>query len=115
MLTFTPTCTNSGALGRAPYGAEALMARLLPRFRRSTTMLVLVSMRRQLPAVPVRYRIVDRENLDCEKPAPHGSSEPMRPGPQYKQSDLVHMMPGLKVRRCYLLRSGTQEYLMQPD
>ena len=33
----------------------------------------------------------------------------------YKQSDLAHMMPGLRVRRCYLLRSGIQEYLMGPD
>ena len=79
----------------------ALMMRLVPRFRRSAQMLVLISMRRQLPAVPVRYRIVDRENLDCEKPPAHGASEPMRPCPQYKQSDLGHMMPGLAVRRCH--------------
>ena len=93
----------------------ALMLRLVPRFRRTAQMLVLVSTRRQLPAVPVRYRIVDRENLDCEKPTAHGASEPMRPCPQFKQSDLGHMMPGLSVRRCYLLRSGIQEYLMGPD
>jgi hypothetical protein len=93
----------------------SLMMRLVPRFRRSAQMLVLVSMRRQLPAVPVRYRIVDGENLDCEKPPAQGASEPMRPCPQYKQSDLGHMMRGLGVRRCYLLRSGIQEYLMAPD
>ena len=93
----------------------SLMGRLVPRFSRSARMLVLVSTRRQLPAVPVRYRILDRENLDCEKPPAHGGSEPMRLGPRYVHSDLRHMMPGLSVARCYLLRSGIQEYLMAPE
>jgi hypothetical protein len=92
--------------------ARAVMARLLPRFERQAQMLMLVSMRRQLPAVPARYRILDRENLDYEEPTPHGGSEPMRACPRYRLSDLRHMMPGLSVRRCYLLRSGIQEYLL---
>ena len=90
---------------------SSLMARLLPRFRREAHVLVLVSTRPQIPAVPTRYRILDRENLQPEK-APHSESEPMRPCPRYRQSDLAHMMPGLSVRRCYLLRSGIQEYLL---
>jgi hypothetical protein len=93
---------------------KALMARLIPRLRRQANVLVLVSMRQQIPAVPMRYRIVDAENLDPEKPA-HAGADPMRPGPRYRQSDLAHMMPGLSVSRCYLLRSGIQEYLLVND
>jgi hypothetical protein len=94
---------------------KATMARLMPRLQQTTHMLLLVSTRRQIPAVPTRYRILDRENLDCERPPRHGGPEAMRPGPRYTQSDLGHMMPGLSVRRCYLLRSGMQEYLLAPE
>jgi len=94
---------------------SALMARLLPRLGRHAHVLVLVSMRAQIPAVPARYRILDKENLDYEKPAGHDGPEPMRPCPRYRQSDLSHMMPGLVVQRCYLLRSGIQEYLLSHD
>jgi hypothetical protein len=86
-----------------------VMARLIPRLRRQAHVLVLVSTRSQIPASPTRYRIVDRENLDPERLAGH---ERTRPAPRYRQSDLVRMMPGLSVRRCYLLRSGIQEYLL---
>jgi hypothetical protein len=93
---------------------EALMARVLPRLAPSAPVLVLVSTRPQIPGTPARYRILDRESLQGERTAREGAQEPLRPGPRYTQSDLAHMMPGLSVRRCYLLRSGIQEYLFAP-
>jgi hypothetical protein len=93
---------------------SALMARLLPRLQRAAHVLVLVSTRHQVPAVPARYRILDRESLASERPARASGVELSRPCPRYTQSDLAHMMPGLAVRRCYLLRSGIQEYLFAP-
>jgi hypothetical protein len=91
--------------------ATALMARLLPRLRPGAHVLLLVSTHAQIPAFPTRYRILDGESLEQE-PHPQAASQPTRPGPRYRQSDLEQMMPGLAVRRCYLLRSGIQEYLL---
>lgn len=93
-----------------PDQVSALMARLTPACRPGALALVMTSTRRQIPARPVRYRIVDRETLDCDSP-----QQPMRPGPQYTQLDLAHMIPGFSVRRSLLLRSGIQEYLLARD
>jgi hypothetical protein len=93
----------------------ALMTRLIPRLRRQAHVLVLASTRPQIPAVPARYRIVDADNLGLEPPAAHAGADPLRPCPRYRQSDLTQMMPGLSVSRCYLLRSGIQEYLLVYD
>ena len=93
-----------------PDQVSSLMARLTPAFRPGALALVMVSTRRQIPARPARYRIVDRETLDCDGPL-----QPMRACPQYTQLDLAHMMPAFSVRRSFLLRSGIQEYLLARD
>jgi hypothetical protein len=89
-----------------PDQVSALMARLAPACRPEAPVLVLVSTRRTIPAAPLRYRILDNENLAAD-----GPREPVRPSPRYGQSDLQHMMPGFSVRRSFLLRSGIQEFL----
>ncbi len=91
---------------------KPLMARIVPRLRPHAQVLVLASMQSQIPAVPLRYRIVDRDHLDSEAPGREADHAVMRPCPRYRQSDLVHMMPTLTVRRCYLLRNGVKEYLL---
>lgn len=93
-----------------PDQVSSLMARLSPACRPGALALVMLSTRRQIPARPARYRIVDRETLSCDGPLP-----PERPCPQYTQLDLARMMPGFSVRRGYLLRSGIQEYLLAHD
>jgi hypothetical protein len=89
-----------------PDQVSSLMARLTPACRPEALVLVLVSTRRQIPARPPLYRIVDRENLACDGPL-----HPVRACPRYTQPDLAHMMPGFSVRRSVLLRNGIQEYL----
>jgi hypothetical protein len=86
--------------------ATALMSRLAPACRAEAPVLVLASTGREIPAKPLRYRILDPENLACE-----GSREPSRASPRYTQPDLARMMPGFSVRRSVLLRRGLQEYL----
>jgi len=90
-----------------PDQVSSLMARLTPACRPEALVLVLASTRRQIPAAPLRYRILDRENLAGEGPL-----EPVRAGPRYAQSDLRRMMPGFSVSHSVLLRSGIQEYLL---
>ena len=89
-----------------PDQVSSLMARLTAACRPEALVLVLASTRRQIPAVPLRYRILDRERLAGEGPL-----EPLRPGPCHGQPDLRRMMPGFSVRHSVLLRSGVQEYL----
>jgi len=89
-----------------PDQVSSLMARLRPACNPEAPVLALVSTRRTIPAAPLRYRIVDRENL-----AHDGPREPARPCPRYGQSDLLHLMPGFSISRSYLLRSGLQEFL----
>jgi hypothetical protein len=93
-----------------PDQVSVLMARLTPACQPGALALVMVSTRRQIPARPARYRIVDRETLHCDGPL-----QPMRPCPLYTQLDLAHMMPAFSVRRSFLLRSGIQEYLFACD
>jgi hypothetical protein len=88
------------------------MERVTPRLRPGAQMMLLVSMRQHVPAVPVRYKIVERDWLDAEKLGRDSGLELTRTGPRYRQADLAVMMPGLTVRRCYLLRNGMQEYLL---
>jgi hypothetical protein len=83
-----------------------LMARLTPACREEALVLVLASTRRQIPAVPLRHRILDHESMASEGPL-----EPTRPGPCHGQPDLKRMMPGFSVRHSVLLRSGIQEFL----
>jgi len=93
-----------------PDQVSGLMARLAPACGPDVPVLVLVSTRRTIPAAPLRYRILDRENLTAD-----GPREPVRPGPRYGEADLQHMMPGFSVRRSFLLRSGIQEFLFARD
>lgn len=89
-----------------PDQVSALMSRLAPACPPETPVLVLASTGRTIPATPLRYRILDPENLACE-----GSREPTRACPRHTQPDLARMMAGFSVRRSVLLRSGLQEYL----
>jgi hypothetical protein len=89
-----------------PDQVAALMARLTPACRPEALVLVLASTRRQIPAAPLRHRILDRERM-----ASDGPLVPVRPGPCHGQTDLRRMMPGFSVRHSVLLRSGVQEYL----
>lgn len=89
-----------------PDQVSCLMSRLTGACREEALVLVLASTRRQIPAAPLRHRILDRERM-----ASDGPLEPQRPGPCHGQTDLRRMMPGFSVRHSILLRSGVQEYL----
>jgi hypothetical protein len=91
---------------------KPLMQRLAPRLRPHAQVLALVSMQSQIPAVPLRHRILDRDRLESERLPREAEHDGMRPGPRYRQADLARMMPTLSVRRCYLLRNGIKEYLL---
>jgi hypothetical protein len=113
LLPFTPDERIDGLLAwdvfdyLRPEQISSLMARLTPACRPEALALVLVSTRSQIPAVPTRYRILDREHV-----AGDSRPERMRPCPRYRQADLARMAPGFSVKRSFLLRNGIQEYLL---
>ena len=90
-----------------PDQVSCLSDRIGPACRPEAPVLVFLSTRRTIPATPLRYRIVDRENVAHE-----GPREPSRPCPRYGQHDLRRMMPAFSVRRSFLLRTGIQEFLL---
>jgi hypothetical protein len=90
-----------------PDQVSCLAERLAPALRPEAPVLVFLSTRRTIPAIPLRYRIADRENVAHE-----GALEPSRPCPRYGQHDLRRMMPAFAVRRSFLLRTGIQEFLL---
>ena len=93
-----------------PDQVAALLSRLAPACPPEAPVLVLASTGRTIPATPLRYRILDPENLACEGPA-----EPTRPCPRYTQPDFRRMMAGFSIRRSILMRSGLHEYLFVRD
>jgi len=97
-----------------PDHVSALMARLTPACRPGARVLVLTSMRRQLPAAPLRYRILGRESLAGEGPL-EPAGRPAGDGRTRVQPDVRRLMPGFSVRHSVLLRSGVQEYLLVRD
>ncbi|HEX5758264.1 MAG TPA: class I SAM-dependent methyltransferase, partial [Thermoanaerobaculia bacterium] len=83
------------------------LVRHLARYcRPGAVLLALVSIHKQMPAQPMRFRIVDGQSLVYEQRSAH-----TRPAPRYASSDLSGMFEGFRVDRSFLLRHGIQEYL----
>ncbi|HVR98623.1 MAG TPA: methyltransferase domain-containing protein [Thermoanaerobaculia bacterium] len=70
----------------------------------------LMSSLKQIPAQPIRFRIVDEENLAYER-----RTHLERPGPRYVPAELNGRLRGFHVDRSFLLRHGIQEYLFVRD
>jgi hypothetical protein len=89
-----------------PDQISSLMLRLTPAIQAGAQLLAFVWTRRRIPLAPLRYRIVDEENVIGE-----GAREPLRLSPMYRQPDLARLMPGFTVKSSFLMRNGIQEYL----
>jgi hypothetical protein len=86
----------------------ALMARLARACRSGAPVLAFLWTRRQMPVLPLRFRIADRENVVWE-----GPRDTFRPSPRYSANDVARMTPGFVVKGSFLLRNGIQEYLLE--
>ena len=85
---------------------EQPVQRLAPDAPGRRQLLAFIWTRPTIPCAPLRYRMLDDENVVGE-----GAREPERAAPLYKQPDFARMMPGFAVSRSYLMRNGIQEYL----
>lgn len=85
----------------------AALARQLARFCRPGAMLFAqISILKQIPAEPLRFRILDREHLAYET-----RTAAVRPCPRYAPAELNELLRGFRLDRSFLMRHGTQEYL----
>jgi len=85
----------------------AALARHVARFCNPGALLfALISIHKQIPAEPMRFRIVDREHLAYE---PRNAA--VRPCPRYAPAELNELLRGFRLDRSFLLRHGIQELL----
>lgn|GEM_PF-702001 len=82
--------------------AASLLSRAL---RPGGFLLTLIYYSAQMPAEPLRYRIVDEGTLSYDEP------KVRRPAPRYPQRTLNQAFSALAIDRSYLLKTGLQEYL----
>jgi Methyltransferase domain len=89
-----------------PDQLEALMARIAPACRPGAQVLSFIATRREIPATPLRYRILSPDTLSWE-----GAQTPTRAAAGYHQPDFARLMPRFRLKSSFLLRNGIQEYL----
>ncbi len=84
----------------------ALLKHLTRFCQRGTLLFSLVATHHQIPARPILFRILDKENLIYETDSPD-----WRPSIEYKPRDLKLLMQGFQIANNFQLRSGMQEFL----
>ena len=96
------------------YLSRRELSHLVDRLRRycqpGTLIFSLISILKQIPAQPIRFRIVDEERLAYDL-----RTTALRPSPRYAPAELTEILSGFRVDRSYLLRHGIQEYLFVRD
>lgn len=76
-----------------------------PYVRNGTRLMAQVSYLGTVPAVPRTIKIKDRGTLWVS------SRNGQRPSPRYAEPQLLKVLPGWEVERCFLQRDGFREYL----
>jgi Methyltransferase domain len=84
----------------------ALDEQLVRFCRPGAVLFALISILKQIPAEPMRFRILDQERLAYET-----RTTGTRPCPRYAPAELTELLRGFRLDRSFLLRHGVQEYL----
>ena len=85
---------------------EALIRRLSLGCRPGTRLFTMVSDLPVIPASPLAFKIVSREELACET-----RSAETRPCPRHQPRDIARLMAGFTDCCSFLLRHGIREYV----
>lgn len=75
-----------------------------------TLFFALVSIRPRVAARPLAFEIQGPREISYRSSTPQ-----LRPGPHWKEPQLLRTMPGFRVQASYLLRHGVQEYVFVYD
>ncbi len=87
-----------------------LVRHLRPFCAPEALVFALVSILKQIPAQPMRFRIRDTETLVYEP-----RTAALRPAPRFAPAEMNDLFKGFRVDRSFLLRHGIQEYLFQRE
>jgi hypothetical protein len=82
------------------------MRHLSPFCHPGTLVFSLISILKTIPAQPIRFRIIDEQNLAYEI-----RTSATRPAPRFVPAEMNDLLRGFRVDRSFLLRHGIQEYL----
>ena len=95
-----------------PERIRALMTIVVELTAPGAHMLAFLFTGREMPALPVAFRIVDEETLRWEP-----RTQALRSGPRYPPAEVERMAAGFSVVHSVLMRHGVQEYLLvrRPD
>jgi 2-polyprenyl-3-methyl-5-hydroxy-6-metoxy-1,4-benzoquinol methylase len=85
---------------------QALLKHLTRYCQRGTLLFSLVATHHQIPARPILFKILNKENLIYKT-----YSSDLRPSIEYKPRDLKLLMQGFQIANTFQLRSGMQEFL----
>jgi methyltransferase family protein len=83
-----------------------LIRHLSPFCHPGTLVFALISFQKQIPARPIRFRIVDPQKLAYEM-----RTTAVRPAPRFTPAEMNDLLRGFRVDRSFLLQHGIQEYL----
>lgn len=83
-----------------------LIEHLAPFCRPGALLFTLISTQKEIPAQPIRFKIVDEDKLLYEV-----RTSSTRPSPRYAPAEVRDLLRGFRVDRSFLLRHGIQEYL----
>jgi hypothetical protein len=89
----------------------ALARHVAPLCRSGALLFAMVSILKQAPAEPLRFRILD----DGEHLSYEARTAAERPCPRYAPAELAELLRGFRLDRSYLMRHGVQEYLFARD
>lgn len=87
-----------------------LVHHLRPFCASGALVFALISILKQIPAQPMRFRIRDTETLIYES-----RTTAQRPSPRLVPAEMNGLFKGFRVDRSFLLRHGIQEYLFQRE
>jgi len=85
---------------------EALVQKLSRWCRPGTLLFALISSLPNIPASPIIFRILNREQMICER-----STQETRPCPRYEPRDITRLMARFTVASSFLSRRGIREYV----
>lgn len=86
---------------------QILAAAIAPYCHQRTLLFAMIATRKEMPAKPTIFHILDREHLSFEP-----DRQWRRTSPRYTEPDLRRGMPDFEVDVSFLLRNGLQEYML---
>lgn len=91
-----------------PQLCSTFLEHLIPLLRPGAYLYLLVYSQKEMPALPMQFKMVSADKLECQP-----FIQATRPSPRFNQTDLKKHLQDFAVVKSVLLRNGMQEYLFK--